>query len=352
MKLLSKLLFGAALSATVSTASAEAVEFLKAEHDARITIKKEIVNGVATYSAISHTPDLMEIVDGTLNCGNGQCIFDFNLKTDYAAVPFNQYLPITSTTPYGYVRYTDPVPSIDLVLNAGPHVHIGDVMTEAYTDLNAPLDYVPIERGNSVASVRPNITAADVNKTITARFGLLDIPGEDVVYQSFQIVASGTPQGLKLVENNNLVTPGYEETSTNKGQFIGTWPGVTGYQWYLYGWNTGSGHYAEWRFLTNGTSKHDQGLDLSGYSTIEFAISCYDNITIEAFFGTGEDSSQNYLTDINCGPTEQTFSFDISNANASDIQTALWLHIPTWKNGHAGQYQTISMNVPYLTIER
>ena len=347
MKLLSKLLIGSAIAA--SSVAAQAVQFLNADDEARISVKREITGGDTTWTAISHNPDLMEYEEGTLNCGFGQCSFRFFLKTDYADVPFGQFKPITTTTPYGYVEFTDPVPAINLERNTS--LTLGDVLTEPFTDLNAPLTYVPISRGNSVASVQEG-GPEDVVKTVFARFSYTDIPGAEVMYQSFQIVASGQPQGLKLVENNDIVTPGYEETSTNKGQFIGTWPGVTGYQWYLYGWNTGSGHYAEWRFLTNGTSKHDQGLDLSDYSTIEFAISCYDNITIEAFFGTAEDSSQNFLTDINCGPTEQTFSFDISNANASDIQTALWLHIPTWKNGHASQYQTISMNIPYLTVER
>ena len=359
MKILSKLLCGALLAGT-SLVNAQSVEFMSASDNAVITIKREVANGDTTWSAISPNPDLIEYNDGTLFCRGGVeegtkavCSWEFTLKTDYPGVPFNQFPAVTWRTPYGYVEFSEPTAMINTTRETGP-IHLGDIITYPTTDINNRGAYINVHSpdAGSKASVRQGYDDV-AHKVVFAEISIVDIPGASVLYQNFQVLASGIPKDLDLVKDNNLVTPGYEEASTNKGQFIGTWQGSVGYQWYLYGWNTGSGHYAEWRFLTNGTSKNDPGLDLSEYSTLEFAISCFSGMTIEAFFGTTEDSSQNFLGDITCNQTEQTFSFDISNvANTSDIQTALWLHIPTWKNGHVSQSQTLDMNIPYLRIKR
>ena len=360
MNILSKLVLGAAFSFAATNATAQAEEFMHDHDNAVITIKRTISNGDTTYSAISKTPDLMEYNAGTLDCvpgslnGRTLCKWYFTLKTDYTGVPFGLYPPVTWTTPYGYVHLsTATTAEIDVTIEAGP-IHLGDIMRYPSTNINNPGAYIHVSNSQdaqSKASVQPGYDNL-AHKVIYAEMPIIDISGATELYQDFQILGSGIKQDISLIENKNLVNAGYEATSTNKGQFIGTWPGSIGYQWYLSGWNTGSGHYADWKLFTNGTSKNDPGLDLSDFSTIELAINCFTNPTIEVFFGTGDDSSQNYLGDISCDQTEILRTYDISGYNASDIQTALWLHIPTWKNAHMSQSTTLDMNISILNIKK
>ena len=352
MKVFSKLLIGASLFAA-STASAQAVEFMDAYDMAAVTLKVEgIGTNDTTYSMTSVNPDLLEYVDGSLSCDGGLaspgwCTFDMILKTDNPSVPFGYYPEIGFTTPYGYVTITNPVAAIDVALNSGP-ISLGDVLSTSSTSpQTTPGSYIPVTSpdAQSLASVRPGYDG-QAGKLINARFKWVPIAGESTIYQNFQILAAG--QELSScrafcsdelhVYNDGALGANYFEATANKGQ-VSVHDAGTVLAWYLTHWNVSGGHYADLRLYTNGTSRYDQGLDLNDYNTLELTLQCTNTMVIETFLGTGDDSSQNFLTDINCGTQTQSYTFNISGFNnLQDIQTALWFHIPTWKNGGLNEY--------------
>ena len=147
--------------------------------------------------------------------------------------------------------------------------------------------------------------------------------------------------------NGGLLGTDYAEATTNKGTVsVNDINGVV-LAWYLTQWSVASGHYADLKIFTNGTSKYDTGLDLTGASEVELKLQCQNDMNVEVFFGGEEDSSQNYLGDINCDYNVNTFTYDVSGltTDLTDIQTGLWLHIPTWKNGAISQQYSLFMNI-------
>ena len=345
MKFFSKLLLGAAFTAAATTASAQADLFMTAADDASIIVKREISGSDTTWSATSSTPDLMEVT--LLGCQFSfgttyRCNFDYLLKTDNSNVPFNQYPEISNFTPYGYAQISSPVPAIDVegIWSSTP-IHVAVSLSEPATDINSLNTYIPINSSdaNAAAFVKPEQEGV-AHKESAGWFNFKDIAGAPVVYQKFLLLGSGINQGLPLYKDGQALGPNYFEATSNKGVASVDNNNGAVLAWLTDRWNQTGGHYTELRLYTNGTSRHDQGLDLNDYNTLTLRMQCTNTMNIELFLGTGEDSSQNFLGDINCDTYTNDFTFDISGFNnLQDIQTALWFHIPTWKNPGLNEYR-------------
>ena len=363
MKLLSKLLIGTAL-ATATTATAQ-VEYMNLDDNAIVTIARTIdANGESTYSIINHNPDLLED-NGDLTCTpdlfpsertDAQCRWHMTLKTDYPGVPFSQFPELNSVTSnYGYVDFIDPLPRVDLEQRwNGVPSHLAEVITNANTDINA-FDYkdISIANINIAMLTQPGVPGTDKEIIVTLA---MDKPLETNItqYQSVQLIATGIAEDLELFKDGQALGENYFEATANKGiasVIQSANPGGV-IAWLTDYWNQSSGHYTELRMYTNGTSRHDQGLDLSEYNTVTLRMQCTNTMTVELFLGSGEDSSQNFLGDINCDTYTNDFTFDISGFNnLQDIQTALWFHIPTWKNTGLNEFR-LFMNVHEAILKR
>ena len=371
MKTLSKLLVGASLLTASAAFAQPATEFMDAYDMAAVTLKVEgLGTSDTTYSMTSVNPDLLEYIDGTLSCngalsgGTNWCTFDVLLKTDNPSVPFGYYPEVDFTTPYGYVTITDPVAAIDVVLNSGP-LSLGDVITYSTTSpLTTPGNYVPVnsQDAQSLASVRPGYTG-QAGKVISARFKFIPIEGESTIYQNFQILAAGQQldtcrefcnDELALYKDGEPLGADYFEADGNKGQ-ISVIDASSVLAWLADYWSVdNNGHYADLKLYTNGTSRYDDGLDLTDYNSVDLTMQCTNNMTVEVFLGVGgDDSAQHFLGDINCGTTTESYTFDISGfSNKHDIQTGLWFHAPIWKNSAVSSEFRLFMNIHEAIIKK
>ena len=349
MNFLKKAFCAAALAGGfAATANAQAVSLIEVADDYKVVIKKTTTG----YEVTSPDQSKIQVVPGSVEGRpGGQVFYRARIMKDGPVDLTNLVPPVQVGYEYA-INVMGREAFHNLAAYSANPFSSSQVYTEPYYTEGEIADFLPLQ---SVESDLDTVTSEYIQIRTLAETRSL-CAGCTFHFQDVQYLAAGILQEpsdeIKLIDNNDIVNPGYEAYSTNKGQFIGTWPGVSGYQWYLFGWNTGSGHYADWKLLTNGTSVTDQGLDLSEYSTIELTINCFTNQTIEVFFGTADDSSQNYLGDINCDQTKLLRLYDISGFNATDIQSALWFHIPTWKNAHVSQSQTLDMNISILNIKK
>ena len=352
MKLFSKLLLGASLIAGVSTASAQAEMFLFASDSAYVQLSKtDNGDGTFSYDIDSPHPEIMEVVDGSFACNNvyqGYCGFDLKLKKNGPV----DFTGITTTgASYGYAEnISDRDATINLVTWANNALKLSEVLTEPSANENELGTFIPTYRGDTQAFF---ISSNDDEIIIDVRFMKTEpmLPGVTTQYQTFHFVGSAIiDTDLNVWKDGEALGTGYIVAEGNKGISSVVEAGnvaafLTDY------WNQSSGHYSALNFFTNGTDRFQPGLDLSEYATINFEMGCKKGVTVEAFFGRDSDSSQNFLTEIACDDFTKTYSFDISAYNKSDIQTALWFHIPTWKNASFNDFR-IWMNTFEVTLTK
>ena len=345
MNIISKLLVGASLIAGASTVSAADV-FLNAADQAKIVLSKtDNGDGSFTYEMESPNPTLVEIE--SFNCNGYGCGGFLLLKTD-GPVDFSGIF-LGPHVSYSYATVTTPTIGIDLNLFGTTQLtHIHEAYTYASTDPSVE-NFVSAQYGNASANIREfDGTDARIQFSFAEQAML---SGATTQYQTFQLVGIGKKWiDIEIGQEYYLVNDTVSQ-ATNKGIAYSFFHNNE-WVWNVVNWNINNGHYAEFRFLTNGDSKYDDGLNLSGYNTLDFSITCDAGMTIEAFFGGEDDSSQNFLTDIACNGSEQSFSFNISGANRTDIQTALWLHVPVWKNYNLGQEHDLEMRVKDVTLKQ
>ncbi len=154
------------------------------------------------------------------------------------------------------------------------------------------------------------------------------------------------PADLVVWDRGGNVKPG-----GNKGRTRGFIKGRR-YIWVTKNWRCTDGHYADLRFLTNGSNVHYPGLDLSEYTTITVIMKCKPGMTVEAFFGASGDSEQEFLQDIHGDHRSHVYTWDISGLDRTNIQNALWLHVPTWKNERLSNHNTLWMHVDLVMLSR
>ena len=314
---------------------AQAEMFLFAEDEASITVTKTLLeDGTFSYESRADTPELLDI--NYVICQPTACSFELVLKQN-GPVDFTGF-NVHKWTPYAYAGITSPDIAIDLDFFGITEILLADAYTFPSLDPNAHAEFVPVNIGNALASV---ISVEGPYVTISGFFQLFDmLEGATEQYQTFQIVGSGIPWSPLFFARD--FTP---MASGNKG--IATIENVYGnVSLVVDGWNSGGGHFAALSVLTNGDSPSDEGLDLSQYNMMDVSLSCTPGMVVEAFMGFGAyDSSQTFLADITCDGSDQTFTFDITAANRTDIQTGLWLHIPVWKNTGLGQTETLEIDL-------
>ena len=139
---------------------------------------------------------------------------------------------------------------------------------------------------------------------------------------NLSIVNGGLPVG-----SANIIHEG------NKGtiDFVTNPTWGTTHIW-IHDWNTTPGDYTSLAILTNGDNRDSEGVDLSEYNEMTFTYRCHRWATIEAFFGSDKDSSQNFLGDLDCDENWNERTVNIAGMNKSDITTALWMYAPASRN--------------------
>ena len=146
--------------------------------------------------------------------------------------------------------------------------------------------------------------------------GVVELPGDLYIVEAGEAVdsASVIHEGDK---GNNVLTvlPEWDNTRLDVSN-----------------WNTSTGNYTSLVALTRGTDRDSDGMDLSAYNNLDITYRCHQWATIEAFFGSDKDSSQNFLGDLNCDTNWNTLTVDISAMDRSDIATALWMYAPDARN--------------------
>ena len=355
MKLLKKLLCGAAVLAGVSNVSAQAEMFMFPSDSAYVTVTRSNPYGQPeSFSVSSPHPEILEYIPGTLNCNTfslTHCSFKLSLKlngpVDFTGIP-------TGFANYGYAEFvTDRDASIDLVAWANNNLKISEVMTKPSPSLNSLSEFIPTSQGD----VQSLFDSSNENEIIIdVRSMRIDpiLRGLSTQHQSLFMIASGIRDtDLNVWKDGNTLggTTDYIQAEGNKGVSSVTFYAGDIAAFLTDYWNQSGGHYSALNFFTNGTDRFAPGLDLSEYNTLSFEMGCKKGVTVEAFFGRDSDSSQNFLTDIACDDFTKTYTFDISGYNKSDIQTALWFHIPTWKNYSFNDFR-IWMNTFEVTLSK
>ena len=352
MKLIKKLLASAALVAATASAYAQgpAEMFMFTQDSAYITIEKtDNGDGTFSFAASSPHPEILEYVDGTLECTINYydyCSFDLKLKKN-GPVDFTGIN--TSFSLYGYAEIvTDRDAEISLSLWGYNQLKISEVLTQPTTNANELGVFIDISHGDVQSEF---VSSDDEAITINVQSMRTEkmLPGVTTQYQSYYLVGSAIiDTDLNVWKDGEALGDGYIVAEGNKGVSSVVEAGnvaafLTDY------WNQSGGHYSALNFFTNGTDRFQPGLDLSDYNTINFEMGCKKGVTVEAFFGRDSDSSQNFLTEIACDDFTKSYSFDISGFNRSDIQTALWFHIPAWKNTSFNDFR-IWMNTFEVTV--
>ena len=346
MKLVSNLLVGASLFAAVSTASAQVEIFLDAADQAKIVVSKTD-NGDGTYSYGISSPNSSLVESESFACNGYTCGGFLKLKTD-GPVDFSG-LFLGPHVSYAYASVTSPTIGVDYSLWQNTTLtHIHEAYTYANTNANSET-FVSAQFGNSRADIVSFDGTTARIKYFFAEEAMLS--GATTQYQTFQLVGVGKKWiDIELGDDYRLANDTVVH-STNKGTTAANFA-INRWLWTVEGWSQSNGHYADIRFLTNGDSRYDDGLNLSGYNTLEFEIDCELGAVFEAFFGGEDDSSQNFLGEINCDNSLQSHSFNISGYNASDIQTGLWLLLPEWKNYHMANFYRIYANVKDVVLKQ
>ena len=356
MKLFSKLLCGAAIAA--STVAAGTAEMFMTTDDKAILrlVRTDNGDGTFTNQMVSPNPDLLEVE--TQNCFasafgggcNGTALLKKNGPVDMSGVPFS------TEAPYQKAEITSPTLDIDLTPgsifeNTAIQVHEG--LTEPSADPDATPVFKPFPSAN-IETIVIGVEDDFVRLSYTTSSDV-NLPGVTTQYQDHYFVGAATRDlstlGVWLNGNTLGGTTDYIQAEGNKGQSSVTFFAGDIAAFLTDFWNQSGGHYSALSFFTNGTDRFAPGLDLSEYTTLNFEMGCKKGVTVEAFFGRDSDTSQNFLTDIVCDDFTKTYSFDISGYNRSDIQTALWFHIPTWKNASFNDFR-IWMNTFEVTVEK
>ena len=350
MKLLSKLLCGATMLASAAVAQYTPADMIITSADEySVTFKKEYQTpgpyGGKSWTiteVIENDVSKVEYVDGSLDCGISSyyCFANFKIKKDGPVDFTNQ--GFIGGIAYGYADNVDEANDTAWInTQLWTQFHIAEVLTRPVASASPRGNLARIGRAES-NKVSETAEYIEVRTLI----GLQSMDASDPAeYQNLHFIASGQAI-LKLFDVNELA-PGYVTQDANKGQAFG-FVSTNGFQgdyfWWNSDWNVSGGHYAALRFFTNGTSELDQGRDLSAYNTVTFEVECEAGWTIEVLMGSAQDSFQQFLTDVQCDGNNNSYTFPVSG-NRTDIQTGLWFHIPTWKNGSMGQDNGANMIV-------
>lgn len=344
-KILAALITCSSLLAVSAFAQPPAIMVIEEDDNAYVEFKKEV--GPSGFTLItevtSPNPEIMEFVPGSITCIQGSaCFFNVRLKKDG---PIN-FAPFdTSFIPYGYAS-VDPVTndaSINFDLWGFNNFHIADIATIPALTPEAATTFSPF--GAAEGS-----KAGETDEYIEIRVKIFTIENADPAiaeYQRYQIIASGItfPTGeLTLWNDGEFFGPNYGSADGNKGQ-VNFLPLSDLLAFWVNNWLISPGHYAAVRLYTNGSSELDEGLDLTGFTESEITMNCEFGTVIEVFVGGPADSSQTFVGEVTCDGLANTYTFNIpTNVNLTDIQTGMWLHVPTWKNS------TINVNTWGINI--
>ena len=352
MKLFSKLLCGAALLASTATAGTAEMFISQSDNAALRATKTDNGDGTYNVSLESLNPELFKIDSYT--CHHTSCSGFVNFQKN-GPLNFNG-INFSTLTPYEHAYIDSENPGV-LELDLSDSSIYRNTEIRAHYAVSHPKTS-PTEANTFYRIFQTNVDFSVYLVTddeVKLSFGFSLQPQQEGVttqYQDAQVVVAATRDvsTLGLWQNGKALGEDYIIAEGNKGVSSIIEAGDVAAFLADY-WNQSSGHYSALNFFTNGTDRFAQGLDLSDYNTINFEMGCKKGVTVEAFFGRDSDSSQNFLTDIVCDDFTMTYSFDISNYNRSDIQTALWFHIPTWKNASFNDYR-IWMNTFEVTLEK
>ncbi len=323
---------------------------IEQDDNAIVIFEKTLVTGSDSMfeitDIVSPTPDIIEYVDGSLVCHTSTYCEILARLPKYGPKQLHRY--DLSNIPYSIARIDVMSDSIDIDLSPTlwgfNNFHIAEVITAPSPTLY-PRGQYTFARAEGV-----RIGETDDYLEVKLQFQLQAMTSaQPVEYQTLQVVASGIDQGL-VVWDTRLLGDGYAAVEGNKGIASG-YPTAELYAFGTSHWNVSSGHYTGIKFFTNGTDQTQPGLDLSEYTKLTLTMNCMNGMVVEAFFGASWDSSQNFLADIQCDSFMHTYEFDISGANAYDIQTALWLNIPVWKNTGITNH-SLWMNIDEIVLSK
>ena len=346
MSILSKIICGASVFASTALAQnyTPAEMVITSADNYSVTLKKEYIDSQfrswTITDVIENNPSSVEYVDGSLECILYYCFANFKIYKK-GSVDFSNQGYI-GNLPYGYADVADPVLDTAYInTQLWTSFHIAEVLTQpsASETQRGPFDKI----GRAESSKLDETYDYVLIRTLIGLNAMEE--GDPTEYQNLHFLASG--QSIFKLYDIDLVGEDYMGHDANKGTtyafqtndaFSGT------FYWGNSNWDLGTGHYAAWRFFTNGTSEFDAGVDLSSYNNITFDLECKPGWVVEVFVGGGHDSFQHFLSDITCDGEENTYTYTLSG-DRSDIQTGLWFHIPVWKNTSMGQDHGAWMNL-------
>lgn len=90
-----------------------------------------------------------------------------------------------------------------------------------------------------------------------------------------------------------------------------------------------AGFGTHWKLMlfANGNSAAFPGVNISGYTHIEFKARANKNIRLQGAFGSAEDSAAKGFEPVELSSTWKKVSLDISDKNLADINSLLWLYV-------------------------
>jgi hypothetical protein len=105
----------------------------------------------------------------------------------------------------------------------------------------------------------------------------------------------------------------------------------------------GSGTHWKYMLFANGNAAAFDGIDLSGYDTLEFYARASQPVTLLGGFGTGDDSAHRGLPAMALTTEYQRFELPLAGLDLGDINTLLWVYLHRGANGPGFDFTDVSV---------
>jgi hypothetical protein len=105
----------------------------------------------------------------------------------------------------------------------------------------------------------------------------------------------------------------------------------------------GTGSHWKYMLFANGSAAAHDGIDLTGYTSLEFYARASQPVTLLGGFGSGDDSAQRGLPAMALDTEYQKFEFSLEGMDLSDVNTLLWVYLHRDVNGPGFDFGGVSV---------
>ena len=211
---------------------------------------------------------------------------------------------------------------IDFNYHTSPGLHFAFAQEDGFTG-----NYLPVS-DSKILSVVDEGDAFKLEFEVPDPDSTCTIPVGCFTYTDFRfLIQANYAEVLTVLDEGELVLgsdyftliedyPGTPNQGNGYGEF-----------WlYLAEWANQPGQFLGVQFFSNGNNASADGVDLTEYTQMKVTMRSFQNVIILPTMGTNLDSGYGDLGPVTVTPQFQTFTFDITGVNRSDIQTIVSLN--------------------------